>query len=147
MTIFAALFTGFVIGLVLAAPAIVVEIVRPTIKNLPILIDVEIFRGRKVSRTEELIFSHALHLFMSTIFGVGYLLLSRIAAAPFDFTGFSYILYVVVFYLVVGGLLFPLLGLGVFGKHEGKYVPLELLMAHSLYGFCFYLAVNLFFLR
>ena len=145
MTLIAALFTGLVIGLVLAVPAVMIELIRPQTKNLPILIDIDIVPGRRTGFEFEL--SLALQLFMSTIFGGGYLLLSRLSFTPFDWSGFSYVIYVIIFYLTIGGILFPTLRLGLFGRREGKYVPLELFIAHSLYGFCFYLAVNLFFLR
>ncbi len=145
MTLIAALFTGLVIGLVLSIPSIVIELVRPQVKNLPLLIDIDIVPGRRTGFEFEL--SLLLQLFMSTIFGGGYLLLSRVALLPFDWSGFSYALYVILFYLTIGGILFPILQLGFFGRREGKHVPLELFLAHSLYGFCFYLAVNLFFLR
>ncbi len=147
MTLTAALFTGFVIGLILSTPAVFVELLRPETKNLPILIDVEILRGRRTTRGEEMVLSHLLQLFMSTIFGAGYVLLARIPLVPFIFSGPTISLYVLIFYLSIGGVLFPLLGLGYFGRNEGRYVPLELLMAHALYGFCFYVAANLFFLR
>lgn len=145
MTIIAGLFTGLVIGLVLGAPAIMVYLLRPQKNNLPIIIDIDITPGRHTGT--EFGLSMALHLFMSTIFGGGYVILTRAAALPFDYSALSHAGYVALFYLVVGGILFPGLGLGLMGRREGKYVPLELLMAHTLYGICFYLAANLFFLR
>lgn len=145
MTIIAGLFTGLVIGMVLGAPAIIIYLLRPQKSNLPIIIDIDITPGRHTGA--EFGLSMALHLFMSTIFGGGYVLLSRIAVFPFDYSALSHVGYVALFYLVVGGIIFPVLRLGPMGRREGKYVPLELLMAHTLYGICFYLAANLFFLR
>lgn len=144
MTVFEAMFSGFVIGLVLSVPAFVAETVHHG-KNLPLLMDVKTFWGAKLSPDAVLWWSVAVHLMMSTLFGGAY-----VAAAPFlpglpwDVTSLAS--YALGYYVVVGGGVLPLVGLGLFGRREGGFVWAELLLATGLYAMLLGGLAHLFFL-
>lgn len=144
MSVFEAMFSGFVIGLVLAVPAFVSETIHHG-RNLPLLMDVKTFWGARLSPDAVLWWSVAVHLLMSTLFGGAYALLAtRLPGLPWS-PG-SLALYGLGYYVVTGGVLLPMVGLGVFGRREGGTVWLELLLATAGYAALLGLLAHLFFL-
>lgn len=144
MTVFEAMFSGFVIGLVLSVPAFVAETVHHG-KNLPLLMDVKTFWGAKLSPDAVLWWSVAVHLMMSTLFGGGYAALaSYLPGLPWSVPSLAF--YALGYYVIVGGAVLPLVGLGLFGRREGGFVWAELLLATGLYATLLGGLAHLFFL-
>lgn len=138
------MFSGFVIGLVLAVPAFVTETLHHG-RNLPILMDVKTFWGARLSADAVLWWSVAVHLLMSTLFGGVYaLLVNRLPGLPWSPASLAF--YALGYYVVVGGVLLPMIGLGMFGRREGGVVWLELLLASSGYAALLGVLAHLFFL-
>jgi hypothetical protein len=84
-----------------------------------------------------------IHFLMAAFFGALYELCAltmNISAYGFH----SLAVYATLFYLLVGGIIFPVVGLGLFGKKEGKWTWFELLVTHHLFGFFVWLLVYIF---
>lgn len=145
MTIFDGLFTGLVIGVIMSIPAVISNYVRPG-ANLPILVDVKTFWGGTISKDQILMWSLVNHWALSAIYGGVYVLLvTRNILTPGYFfpEGLAYALG---FNLVIGLALYPIFGFGVYGKKEGAWVWLEMVVTHFFYAVLFYAAAHLFFL-
>lgn len=144
MSVFEAMFSGFMIGLVLAVPAFVTETLHHG-RNLPILMDVKTFWGARLSPEAVLWWSVAVHLLMSTLFGGVYVLLAnRLPGLPWSPASLTF--YALGYYVVIGGILLPMVGLGMFGRREGGAVWLELLMSTAGYATLLGVLAHLFFL-
>lgn len=144
MSIFEAMFSGFVIGLVLAMPAFVTETIHHG-RNLPILMDVKTFWGARLSPDAVLWWSVTVHLLMSTLFGGVYAVLAtRLPGLPWSPSSLAF--YALGYYVVLGGVLLPLTGLGMFGRREGGSVWVELLLATAGYATLLGTLAHLFFL-
>jgi len=140
MTIWDGMFTGLVIGIVLSTPAFVAELLHHR-SDLPLLVDVKSVWGKEVPSTDVLTWSMVLYLALAMAFGGLYPGLVTIGLVDsFDFVSIA--VYTVVFYLVVGLLASPALGLGPFGRREGALVWLELLISHVFFGIGFWYAAN-----
>lgn len=144
MTPLDGLFTGFVIGLVLSAPAVVSELIRHG-RNLPLLMDVRTFWGRKLDPHHVLLWSVVTHLANSAIFGAAAPLLVRAGVFSPLYLLPEILIYGAAFYLIASVIVFPILGFGFFGHKEGEWVWLELLLAHLLYAVLYWGAAQLFF--
>ena len=144
MTILDGIFTGFVIALVLATPAVVAETSRHA-RELPLLMDVKTFWGAKLTPHQGVVWSVATHLMTSALFGASIpFLVSLGIITPLYLLG-EIMLFSLAFYLITSLAVFPLVGFGFFGHKEGSFVWLELLLTNLLYGFLFWAAANLFF--
>lgn len=135
---------GALIGFVIAIPAIMLESMR-RVRDLPILIDVKFLFGRKLTDGEVFVVSLLLHLVISTLAGGIYALFAEsgwlfITNDPYALP--SLLIFFAFAWIVVGSLIFPLLGLGFFGRREGKHVWLEMLIMHELLAFGYWLAVS-----
>ncbi len=137
------MFTGAVLGMLFSLPAFVAEWVHHQ-KNLPLLVDVKRVWGGVVQPGSVLALSVLLHLLIATAFGGIYPLFVRGGIVPgYDLPFVA--VYAFLFFLAVGLALLPSLGLGVFGRREGKGVWLELLISHILFAVCYsYAAVHFF---
>lgn len=144
MSILDGIFTGFVIALVLATPAVIVEILRHA-RELPLLMDVKSFWGITLTPHQVLFWSVVTHLATASLFGgLAPALVGQGILSPLYLFG-EIMLYALGFYLVMGILVFPLIGFGIFGRKEGDFVWLELLVTDLLYGFLFWTAAKLLF--
>ncbi len=141
MTIIVGMSISCMVGFVLSIPAIIAEIKHRT-ENLPLLVDIHKWFGRKYTPGEVFAIGLLIHLLIATLFGGLYVLLQSIdftAGVFVDYQIASLLSYSVVFWLFVGLILFPVLGLGFFGRREGSFVWLELLITHILLGVGFWL--------
>lgn len=136
MQIFLGAAIGGIVGFVLAIPAIVMESMR-RVKNLPFLIDIKEIFGRKLSHEELFAVSLLLHLVIATLLGGVYTLFAEqgwlfITHAPYAL--YSILIFSALAWVVTGGLIFPALHLGFFGRHEGPHAWFELLILQLLIG-------------
>lgn len=143
MDIVNGLFLGAVVGLIIALPAIISEIFRRG-ATLPILIDIETVGKKHYKPREVFILSLAAHEAMALLFGGLYMFLVRVGWRFHDFTLASLGEYAFYFWFFIGGIVCPLIRLGFFGRREGRWVWLELLIAHHLFGLGLWAALRLF---
>lgn len=118
---------GGLIAFGLALPAIILETSR-RFKNAPLLIDVDIWRGHKLSDGEAFAFGLLIHLVVGALYGFFYTLFAGqgwlfITNAPY--TLHSMLIFAACSWLVLNFILLPLIGLGWFGRREGNTVWLE----------------------
>lgn len=143
MTVVSAIFLSLVAGLITAVPGFVSELSKKGPKNIPLLVDVKTFWGHKLTRGEAFWFGLFIHLLMAALFGALYeLIVVNAFVRPYRLD--NLMVYASCFYLFVGGVIFPIVGQGLFGRKEGKTVWYELLIVHHLFAFFVWLGVYLF---
>jgi len=141
MTILVGMSISCMVGFVLSIPATIAEI-RHRTDNLPLLVDIHKWFGRKFTPGEVFAIGLLTHLLIATLFGGLYVFLqgySFTAQIFVDYQIASLLSYSIAFWVFVGVILFPILGLGFFGRREGRFVWLELLITHILLGVGFWL--------
>lgn len=128
----------------LSIPAIVVELADRQHKiNLPLLVDVRQIFGRKIAPTEMFWIALLVHLVLGTLFGVTHQVF--VGAGWIEpYTILSMLIYTILFWLVVGTVLFPLIGFGLFAMKEGNWVWLEVLITYLLIGAIMLLGIDWF---
>lgn len=134
MDYFLAATLGTLIGFLIALPAIILETSR-RVKNLPLLLDVHIWRGRRLNEREVFAVGLLLHLITSAAYGAIYVMFVQqdwliITHAPYSIT--SMIIVAVLFWLFLNVILFPLIGFGFMGLKEEKTAWFETLIALSV---------------
>lgn len=119
---------GTLIGFIIALPAIVLEASR-RVKDLPLLIDVHVWRGHKLKDREVFAIGLLLHLVIALVYGA-----ARVAVVDLGwfeigepFSLISMFVFAGIFWVVVNVVVLPLLGLGLLGQKEGVWVWLETL--------------------
>jgi hypothetical protein len=142
MPIINALFLALVAGLILAIPAIIAELGKPP-ADVPLFVDVRSFWGKHLTKREAFWFGLLIHFIMVSFFGVLYEhVVIQGVVPPYRLGGL--LAYASGFWVVVGAVIFPLVGLGFFGRKEGKFVWLELLVVHHLLALLMWLTVLVF---
>lgn len=137
---------GGLVAFVFAFPAILLEIMeRGRVKNAPLVVDVKTIFGYKLKRSEVFLVGLLLHVIVGFVFGVVYVLFVErgwlfITNSPY--TTLSLIVYALLSFVVVGVVLYPLLGMGLFARKEGKRVWMELLASHLILGLSLWLLVQ-----
>lgn len=142
MDVINAMFLSAVVGAIIALPAVWSEIFRQG-KDLPILMDVHACWDKVCTPHEVFTLSFFVHIVSSVAFGGGYMTLFFLGWFK-DFLLFSILSYALLFYLVWGLVVLPLIRLGFFGRHEGGLVWAELLASHLLFGVGLWAALKLF---
>ena len=143
MPIISAVFLSLTAGVITALPGFFSELGKKGPKNIPLLVDVKTFWGRRLSRWEVFWFGLFIHLLMAALFGAMYeLIVVKSLVDPYHWGNLA--VYATFFWLFVGGVIFPIVGLGLFGKKEGKWVWFELLVVHHLFAFFIWLLIILF---
>jgi hypothetical protein len=143
MPVISAVFLSLAAGLITAIPGFISELGKKAPANIPLLIDVKTFWGHKLTRGEVFWFGLFIHLLMAALFGALYqleILKSNINPYALD----NLAVFATLFWILLGGVIFPIVGLGLFGKKEGRWVWFELLVTHHLFGFFIWLLVTLF---
>lgn len=139
---------GGLAAFVFAIPAIVLEEVEHGhVRNLPLLVDVKQFWGFKLSPLGTFLAGLLLHVVMGFLFGLiypifvvkGWLVFTH---APYTFL--SLVIYAIGAWMVAGTVVFPAIGLGFFGRRQGKRVWMELLASMLLVGSTMWFAVKYF---
>lgn len=143
MPVISAVFLSLTAGIITAIPGFFSELGNKGPKNIPLLVDVKTFWGHRLTRGEVFWFGLFIHLLMAALFGALYELIAvKSLVKPYELD--NLLLYSSLFYLFVGGVIFPLVGAGLFGRKEGKTVWYELLIVHHLFGLFVWLQVFLF---
>lgn len=139
---------GCLVAFVFAIPAIVLEIVeRWRVQNAPLLVDVKTIFGRTLDRHEKFLVALLLHLVIGSLFGLIYIVFVKNEWLVFTNSPFSFLslaIYAVCAWVVTGTVIFPSLGMGLFGGREGQRVWLEMLVSHFVLGVGLWLLVQYF---
>jgi len=99
--------------------------------------------GRAYSRRETHLVGMAIHLVLSFCFGAGYgFLVSQGLFPDFDLIGLM--IYSLLMTIIVGGIIMPLEGHGLFGIKEDGWFSLDLLLTNIGWAVMFYLVIRLF---
>lgn len=135
---------GTLIGLLLAFPAIILETSR-RVQNLPLLIDVHVWRGKKLSEGEIFAVGLFLHLVMAMLYGLMYVLFAQqgwlfITNAPYTIG--SMLIFAFFAWVVLQLILLPILGIGLFGRKEGPTVWFETLISLLLEGALLWIVIQ-----
>lgn len=138
---------GGLIAFVFSIPAIVLEIVeRGKESNAPLLIDVKTIFGVKIRHKREVfLIGLLLYIIVGFLFGLIYIVFVErgwlfITHAPYTFL--SLIVYAILSWIVANIIVYPAIGLGVFGIKEGKHVWIETFVSHLILGGCLWLLVQ-----
>lgn len=122
---------GILVGFVIALPAIFMETSR-RVKNLPLMVDVHIWRGYKLKGGEVFVVSLLLHLITSAAYAIVYVLFASkgwLIATGVSYSFTSMIVIAMLFWLTLNVIIFPLVGLGFMGFKEEKTAWFETLIA------------------
>ena len=137
---------GGLVAFVFSIPAIVLELVeRGSVGNLPLVIDIKTIFGRKLKKEEVFWVAILFHTVIGGLFGLVYVLFVKqhwlvFTNDPYSFL--SLVIYAACSWVVAGLVLFPILGLGLFGRREGKRVWMEMLATHFVLGIGMWLLVQ-----
>jgi hypothetical protein len=139
---------GTLVAFMFAIPAIVLEIMeRGKVKNIPLIVDVKTIFGRKLKNEEVFWVGLLVHVILGTLFGLVYVLFVLKGWLLFTnapYTLLSLFLYAICAWVVVGIIIFPALGMGLFGRKEGKRVWMELLASMFVLGISMWLLVQFY---
>jgi len=122
---------GTLVGFLIALPAIILETSR-RVKNLPLLLDVHIWRGYRLNEREVFVVGLLIHLITSAAYGVIYVLFVKqdwLGVIHSPYSMLSMIIVAVLFWLLLNVIIFPLIGFGFMGWKEEKTAWFETLIA------------------
>lgn len=137
---------GGLIAFVFSIPAIVLEVIeRGQVKNAPLVVDVKTIFGYKLNKKEAFLVGLLIYILIGILFGATYVLFVTqgwlfITHSPY--TLLSLAVYSFLSWIVAGVIIYPILGMGLFGKKEGHHVWLETLVSHFLLGVCLWLLIQ-----
>lgn len=135
MDLFLGTALGLLVSFLLAVPAMILEASR-RVKNAPLLMDVDVWRGRRLTDGEAFAFGLLIHLIIGGLYGFFYTLFAAqgwLFVTNSPYTLHSMLIFAFLGWIVVGFLL-PIFGFGFFGRKEGKTVWFELLVSLLLEG-------------
>ena len=132
------------LALLLSIPALIHELKRRR-SDHPLLIDIEVFGGRKLTGRESFALGMLFHLVMGLGFGVLYPLNPEV----WNFAGPAYGIqslaaYGIALFLFANVIVFPFMGLGFFGKQEDRWIWLETLITMIVLVVAFFFVVQWF---
>ncbi|HBK33942.1 TPA: hypothetical protein DEP34_02270 [Candidatus Uhrbacteria bacterium] len=136
---------GGLIAFIFSLPAILLEIIEHGKANdLPLLIDMKTVFRRRLNSKEIFWAALLLEILLGVGFGVAYVFFTShdwllVTHAPYSLA--SLILFALGAFAVTGVFLFPALGMGLFGRKEGRLVWLELLSSFLLISFALWLVI------
>lgn len=139
---------GTLVAFIFSIPAIILELMeRGGHEDAPLVVDVKTIFGRKLRSHEAFWVGLLIHIVMGNLFGLiyvtfvlnGWLVFTN---SPYSFL--SLLIYALGAWAVSGLVIFPLLGMGLFGRKEGKRVWMELLASMFILGISMWSLVQLY---
>lgn len=135
---------GVLVAFLLAVPAIILETSR-RVKNAPLLIDVHVWHGKKLSPGEAFAFGLLIHLIIGGLYGLFYSMFVIngwliITGKPYALE--SMLIFAACSWVVLNVALLPLVGFGFFGLKEGKTVWFETLASLLLEGAIMWILIS-----
>lgn len=145
MSLFLGTALGLLVSFLLAVPAIILE-ASQRVQNAPLIMDVRIWRDKKLTHGEAFAFGLLIHLIIGACYGFFYTLFAAqdwlfITNAPY--TLHSMIIFAVCAWVALGFVL-PIFGFGLFGRKEGNTVWFELLSALLLEGAILWILIQFY---
>ncbi len=139
---------GGLVAFAFSIPAIVLEVTqRGWEKNIPLLVDVKTIFGRKLEPGEVFFSAVLFHTFLGFLFGAVYVLFVEkgwLFVTHLPYTFLSLLVYAVGAFIVSGVVIFPAIGMGLFGRKEGRRVWMEILTSMLLNGVGMWLLVKFY---
>lgn len=137
--IFPAIASGLIAGAVILFLAHVAPLIHAG--NFFTQLDEPVSFRRRLSEREAALLGILLHLFASGLFGAGFGWLLTHGWVMAD--AFGYAAYTLVVVLVIGGILMPIEGQGIFGLKQDAWFPIDLLITTSLWTVFFATILNI----
>lgn len=119
------------LALVLSVPAIVLEL-RRRHEGHPLLLDIHAFKGRKLTDRESFALGLLIHLVLGLGFGVLFPVAVLVTGGAITYVFPHLALYGLTLFCIATLLVFPLLGMGLFGRREDPWIWLETLVSMVL---------------
>jgi len=137
---------GTMIAFVLAIPAILLETSR-RVKDLPLLIDVHLWHGKKLNEGEVFAIGLFVHLLVGALYGCLYVLFAEegwlfVTNDPYSLQ--SLLVFAFFAWILVNVVVMPIIGVGVFGRFEGKGAWFETLVSLALEGLTLWVLVQFY---
>ncbi len=136
---------GGLVAFVFSLPAIVLETVnRFRLPNV-LYFDVKTMWGKKLEKHEVFLVALLIHLVIGSLFGLIYVAFVKndwliFTHSPYSIASLA--VFAVGSWIVAGTVVFPALGMGLFGRLEGERVWMEMLVSHLVLGAGMWLAVQ-----
>jgi len=139
---------GGLVAFIFSVPAIVLELTeRGKVSNIPLIVDVKTIFGYTLKKQEVFWVGLLLHIIMGTLFGLVYVLFVLKGWLVFTNLPYSFgslFIFALCAWIVSGVIIFPSLGMGLFGRKEGKRVWVELLASMFILGTSMWLLVKFY---
>ncbi|NBS41280.1 DUF2938 family protein [bacterium] len=137
---------GGLTAFVLAGPTILFEQVEHWRKReTGVTLEVKTMWGRKLEKHEVFLVALLIHVVIGALFGLVYVLFVKKGWLVFTHSPYTFLslaIFAFCSWIVAGTVVFPALGLGLFGRKEGKRVWMEMLVTHFVLGIGMWLLVK-----
>lgn len=135
---------GTLIAFILAIPAIILEASR-RMDNLPLLIDVHFWKGRKLTDGEVFLVGLAIHLLIGFLYGILYIIFAEnnwlfVTNTPYALH--SMVIFALICWAVLNIIIFPIVQFGIFGRREGFSVWYETLITLVAEGLILWVLIH-----
>ncbi len=142
---------GVCVALVLAIPAFVVEWRHRKHGDHPFLVDIDFWRGKKLTDRESFLLGLLIHLCLGLFFGLAYPFYGQLVEVawgwwpnPLSFSWLSLLYFVIDLFFLQNIIVLPFLGAGLFGRKEARFIWLETLITLLLFAFLYGAVVHWF---
>ena len=129
---------GVCLSLILAIPAVVVEWRHKRHSDHPLLVDIDFWRGKRLTDRESFLLGLLIHLLMGLAFGLLYpfyaSLVSGLWPYPTPYDALSLSSFLGDLFILQNVIVLPLLGAGFFGRREARFIWLETLVTLALFA-------------
>ncbi len=141
---------GGLVALMFSIPAVLLEFIEHRsshkhVSDSPLIVDVKTIFGIKLKKESIFLVGLLLHVLFGFAFGVVYVLFVKmdwlfVTHSPYTFL--SLLVFAVLSWLVAGFVLYPLLGMRLFGIKEGRYVWAETITSHLILGVTLWILIQ-----
>ena len=138
---------GGLVAFAFSVPAIAFETISRFRVPNALYFDVKTMWGKKLEKHEVFLVALLIHLVIGALFGLAYVTFVKNGWLVFTHSPYSIVsllIFAVGSWVVAGTTVFPAIGLGLFGRKEGKHVWMEMLVSHVILGAGMWLAVKWF---
>lgn len=137
---------GVIVAFVFAIPAIILEIKQKgDVQDAPLIVEVRRIFNVSLNKQEAFLVGLLIYIIFGFLFGLIYVLFVLrgwlfITHAPYTFV--SLLVYAMLSWIFAGIVIYPILGMGLFARREGKHIWLETIFSHLILGVCIWLLVQ-----
>ena len=139
---------GSLVAFVFAIPAVILEMTKKgEAEHAELIIEPRKIFGYTLKHREAFLLGLLIHVFFGFVFGLVYVLFVErewlfVTHAPYTFL--SLLIYAVLTWIVAGLVIYPLLGMGLFGRKEGSHVWIETIASHLILGMALWFLIHYF---